>query len=167
MCQSLLKRVGLYSRVKGSCLYDAYWRIADSSLIEQRNQDLVFLRRTLAGFQKNDLIFDVGANRGVKTRTFLELGARVVAVDPDVSNQKTLTDRFLCYRLRPKPVVVVGKAVSDRNGQGTFWVSEPGFDMNTLNAKWAETLAKDPARFGRTLPVSQRKSWWKLSRWTS
>ena len=153
-CQSLLKRAGLYERIKGSCLYDAYWRIADSRIVEQRKQELAFFRKTLVGFRKNDLIFDIGANHGVKAEIFLRLGARVIAVDPDVSNQKTLTEHFLAYRLRKKPVVVVGKAVSDRNGHG---VSEPGFEMNTLNARWAETLEKDPARFGRTFAFREKK----------
>ena len=156
-CQSLLKQAGLYERIKGSCLYDTYWRVADPRIVEQRKQELAFFRKTLVGFRKNDLIFDIGANRGVKAEIFLKLGARVIAVDPDVSNQKTLTEHFLAYRLRKKPVVVVGKAVSDRNGHETFWVSEPGFEMNTLNAKWAETLKKDPARFGCTFEFREKR----------
>ena len=156
-CQSLLKQSGLYERIKGSCLYDIYWRVADPRIVEQRKQELAFFRKILVGFRKNDLIFDIGANHGVKAEIFLKLGARVIAVDPDVSNQKTLTEHFLAYRLRRKPVVVVGKAVSDRNGHETFWVSEPGFEMNTLNAKWAETLKKDPARFGRTFEFREKR----------
>lgn len=156
-CQSLLRRVGLYERIKGSWLYDAYWTIVDRHLIYQRDAEVDFYRDTLVGFRPNDLIFDVGANRGLKTLIFLRLGARVVAVDPDVSNQDTLTQRFLAYRLRKKPVVVVGKAVSDRNGRDTFWVSEPGFEMNTLSPKWAEILEKDPSRFGRTHKFADKR----------
>jgi FkbM family methyltransferase len=156
-CQSLLKRAGLYERVKGSWLYDAYWTIADRRLIEQRTQELDFFRKTLVGFRKDALIFDIGANRGVKAEIFLKLGARVIAVDPDVSNQKTLTKRFLALRLRKKWIIVVPKAVSNRNGHEILWVSEPGFEMNTLNAKWAETLEKDPARFGRTFEYREKR----------
>jgi FkbM family methyltransferase len=156
-CQSLLKQAGLYERLKASWLYEAYWGVADRGIVEQRRQELDFFRNTLVGLRKNDLIFDIGANRGVKTGIFVELGARVIAVDPDLSNQRTLTERFLAYRLRKKPVTVVGKAVSDRNGHETFWVSEPGFDMNTLSPKWAETLAKDPARFGRTFEFGEKR----------
>jgi FkbM family methyltransferase len=156
-CQSLLKQVGLYERIKGSWLYDAYWRIADRRLVEQRKQEFDFFRKTLVGFRRNDLIFDIGANRGVKAEIFLKLGARVIAVDPDVSNQKTLTERFLALRLRKKPIVVVAKAVSNQDGYETFWVSEPGFDMNTLSAKWAETLSKDPLRFGRSFEFREKR----------
>jgi FkbM family methyltransferase len=156
-CQSLLKRVGLYERTKGSWLYNAYWRIADRRRAAEYEKELDFFRETLTGFQKNDLIFDIGANEGLKTRIFIALGAQVIAVDPDVSNQKTLTQRFLAYRLRKKPVVIVPKAVSDQNGYATFWVSEPGFDMNTLNPKWVDRLGKDRARFGRTFEFKEKR----------
>jgi len=156
-CQALLRRAGLYERIKGSWLYDAYWRIADRRVVQQHQQELDFFRNTLVGFRRKDLIFDLGANHGFKTRVFLELGARVIAVDPDERNQKTLAERFLAYRLRKKPVVVVGKAVSDRNGHETFWISEPGFAMNTLSAKWMEALGNDPARFGRTFEFREKR----------
>ena len=156
-CQTLLKRAGLYERVKGSWLYDAYWSIADRRLIEQRKEELDFFRKTLVGFRKNDLIFDIGANQGLKTGIFVELGARVIAVDPDVSNQKTLTERFLALRLRKRLIIVVPKAVSDRSGHEIFWVSKPGFEMNTLNARWAETLGKESREIRAHLRVSGKK----------
>jgi FkbM family methyltransferase len=156
-CQFLLKRVRLYERIKGSWLYDAYWRVTDRRLIEQRKQEVDFLRKTLVGFRANDLIFDIGANQGLKTRMFLELGARVIAAEPDVSNQRVLTERFLAYRLRKKPVVIVGKAVGDQNGYETFWISAPGSAMNTLSSKWVETLGKDPMRFGRLFEFTKKK----------
>ena len=156
-CQTLLRRAGLYERIKGSWLYDAYWRIADRRVVQQYEEELTFFRNTLVGFRRNDLIFDIGANHGFKTRVFLELGARVIAVDPDERNQKILGERFLAYRLRKKPVIVVGKAVSDRNGHETFWISEPGSALNTLSSKWMEALGSDAARFGRTFEFKEKK----------
>jgi FkbM family methyltransferase len=41
-----------------------------------------------------DLVFDVGANIGNYTETFLSLGAKVVAVDPDPRNCAILQRRF-------------------------------------------------------------------------
>jgi FkbM family methyltransferase len=41
-----------------------------------------------------DLVFDVGANIGNYSETFLSLGARVVAVDPDPRNLAILQRRF-------------------------------------------------------------------------
>jgi hypothetical protein len=108
--QAFLKQAGLYHRAKSSWLYDTYWAIADRRLIDEREQEIRFYRDTLVGFEKNDLIFDIGANLGHKTDIFLRLGARVMAVEPDSSNQEILRQRFLAHRLRKKPVVIVGKA---------------------------------------------------------
>ena len=156
-CQSLLKCAGVYERIKGSWLYDAYWRIVDRRWVDQRKREIDFYRKTLVGLRPNDLIFDIGANRGFKTDIFLNLGARVIAIDPDKSNQDTLTQRFLAFRARKKPVVVVGKAVSDLNGFATLWVSEPGFEMNTLSCRWVEALKTDSKRFGRTHEFSDKQ----------
>jgi len=81
--QTFLKRIGLYQRIKSSCLYDFYWSIADRRLIDDRSTEVDFYRNTLEGFQPGDVIFDVGANEGQKTDIFLRLGAKVVAVEPD------------------------------------------------------------------------------------
>jgi FkbM family methyltransferase len=154
--QTLLRNLGLYHRVKSSFAYDLYWRVADRRLIEERDSEVEFFRRNLAGLQRGDLIFDIGANRGHKTDIFLRLGARVVAVEPDESNQKILRESFLSYRIARKPVTIVGSAVSDESGVGTMWVDEPGSAKNTLNAKWVQTLQTDRERFGQTLQFGSR-----------
>jgi len=115
--QSTLKRAGVYYRLKNSYVYDLYWTVADRRLIDGRSKELDFYRSLLNGFRRGDLIFDVGANVGDKTDLFLRLGTRVVSIEPDEANQEVLRDRFLRYRLAPKRVVIVGKAVSfDYNG---------------------------------------------------
>ncbi len=154
--QNLLKRLGLYQRVKASFAYDLYWRFADRTLIAERDAEVAFFRNTLVGLMANDLILDIGANRGHKTDIFLRLGARVIAVDPDESNQEILRQNFSAYRLRKKPVTLVRKAISDRNGTETMWVDEPGSAKNTLNAKWVETLKMDGHRFGHTLEFGHK-----------
>ena|SRR2546426_3570180 len=155
--QTLLKRLGLYHRLKGSRLYDLYWRIANRRIIEEISSEVEFYRKLLEGFRKGDLIFDVGANHGFKTDIFLRLGARVVAVEPDELNQEVLTQKFLRYRLSRKPVVIVGKAVSDRNTVDKMWVDAPGSAKNTLSQKWVETLRRDERRFGHRLHFAQEK----------
>jgi FkbM family methyltransferase len=151
LSQKLLKQMHLYERAKASYLYDLFWRVADKRIIEARNCEIEFYRNLLSGFCKGDLVFDVGANHGAKTEVFLQLGAKVVAVDPDKANQAILEEKFLKYRLTKKPVFIVGKAVSDKNGLETFWVDEPGSGKNTLNQKWVQTLRNDPDRFGEAL----------------
>lgn len=153
--QFVLKRLGLYERIKTSFLYDFYWGAADPSLLQKREDEIRFFRETLVGFRERDLVFDVGANHGYKSDMFLRLGARVVAIDPDVANQEILRRRFLAYRLRKKAITVIGMALSDHAGVETMWVHEPGSAKNTLNRKWVETLGSDQARFGGALQFQE------------
>jgi FkbM family methyltransferase len=148
--QRLLQRLGLLERVQSSLLYDFYWSVVDRRLIDRRHAEVGFYRRLLTGFQKGDLIFDVGANYGSKTDIFLRLGARVLAIEPDLSNQQVLSRRFLRYRFSKRPVVIIGKALSDRNTIETMWVDAEGSALNTLSHKWATTLKDDTDRFGES-----------------
>src|SRR5438270_13965693 len=100
-CQLILDRAGLHERLRASCVYDAYWRIADSRRIRARDDEARFYRSLLNGFRPGNLIFDIGANAGEKTDVFLRLGARVVAVEPDQRNQEVLRQKFLKFRLVP------------------------------------------------------------------
>ena len=153
----MLKRAGIYHRLKASSLYGVYWRIADKSLVEAGRKEVSFYRNLLEGFRPGDLIFDIGANHGAKTSVFLELGARVVSIEPDESNQEILKEKFLKYRIVRKPVAIVGKAVSDTCSIQTMLIDEPGSAKNTFSQKWAETLRVDEKRFGHKLDFAQEK----------
>lgn len=155
--QALLMKAGLYHRLKMSRVYDLYWRFADEDLVKNRAAEVRFYRALLENPAPGALIFDVGANQGYKTDVFLRLGARVVAVEPDESNQRVLKQLFLKLRLKPKPVVVVGSALSEKNGVETMWIDEPGSAKNTLNRKWVETLRHDDGRFGERLDFAEKK----------
>lgn len=154
--QDVLKRVGLYQRLKASPVYDLYWSVADPSIVERVQNELDFYRDLLHGFPSNALIFDVGANDGIKTDVFLKLGARVVAVEPDQTNQEILRQKFLMYRLSPQPLVIVGKALSDKEAVETMWIEKPGSAKNTLSKKWVETLKRDDQRFNEHLEFGQQ-----------
>jgi FkbM family methyltransferase len=150
-------RTGVYQRAKASWIYDSYWSVADRRIIDDRRMEIDFYRNLLDGFRDGDLIFDIGANEGYKTGIFLNLGAKVVSVEPDETSQKILKQRFLKYRLRRKPLVIVPKAVSDRNVIERMWIDTPGSAKNTLSQKWAETLRSNGARFGEQLSFGQWK----------
>ena len=155
--QAVLKRIGLYHRLKTSFLYDLYWRIVNRQVIERRGFEVQFYGDVLKGFRKGDLILDIGANHGEKTDVFLRLGARVVAVDPDEVTQRVLREKFLKFRLAPKPVTIVGKAVSDRNGKETMWIDEPGSATNSLSQKWVQSLTENSSRFGTNLDFAAKR----------
>jgi FkbM family methyltransferase len=154
--QTILKRGGLYQRLKASRVYDLYWSVADRSLVERTQQEIKFYQRFLVGLRRGDLVFDVGANHGSKTEIFLKLGVRVVAVEPDPTNQEILREKFLTYRMSRKPVIIVRKALSDRVAVETMWIDEPGSATNTLSPKWVHTLRNDDERFGRRYDFSQK-----------
>jgi FkbM family methyltransferase len=156
--QKLLKRVGIYNRVRASYAYELYWTLFDGSIVERKHSEVHFYRNVLAGFCPGCLIFDVGANHGSKTEVFLKLGARVVAVEPDRTNQETLREKFLMFRLSPKPVVIVEKALSDRETVTTMWIDKPGSAKNTLSQKWVDTLKRDDERFGCHHDFGQRQT---------
>jgi len=145
--QKVSKRLGVYHRLKASWVYDLYWTVADKQWAKSKKMEVDFYRNLLQGFRRNNLILDVGANHGFKTDVYLRLGARVVAVEPDELCQDILKDKFLRYRLYPRPVTIVGKALSDQNATETMWVDGPGSAFNSLSKKWVETLKQDKARF--------------------
>lgn len=63
-----------------------------------------------------DLVFDVGANLGNRTETFLALGARVIAVEPQLECVQTLRKRFdSSSMLAIEPV-----ALGAQDGQATL-----------------------------------------------
>jgi FkbM family methyltransferase len=155
--QTILRKVGLYQRLRASYIYDLYWRIADRSLLDDRRREIEFYRKLLIGFRRGNLIFDIGANYGSKTSIFLSLGARVVAVEPDDVNQEILREMFLRYRLTPKPVVIVAKAVSNVSAVETMWIDQPGSAKNSFSQKWVETLKRDEERFGHSLDFARHK----------
>jgi FkbM family methyltransferase len=131
--------------------------MVDPRVVAAKYAEMAFYRRTLVGFRRGDLIFDVGANEGHKTDVFLRLGARVVAVDPDPYNVDVLRRSFLTYRMKRCPVEIVDKAVSDVNAVASMWVDAPGSAKNTLSSKWAETLRTDDHRFGSRLEFATQR----------
>lgn len=144
--QRILQRAGLYHRLRASNIHELYWRISGKHWILARERELDFYRRFLTDLRPGDLIFDIGANEGFKTDLFLRLGGRVVAVDPDETNQSILRERFVKFRLAPKPVIIVGKAVSDNSKTEVMWIDGPGSAVNTLSRKWATALNLNKAR---------------------
>jgi len=61
--------------------------------------------------KRGDLVFDIGAHVGDRTRAFLAMGCRVVAVEPQAD----------CAQRIPAEATVINKAVaSDREGRAFF-----------------------------------------------
>jgi FkbM family methyltransferase len=89
----------------------------------------VFYGRLLA---PGDLSFDIGANVGERTRTFLSLGARVVAVEPQASCLRLL---HAAFGHDPR-VEIVATAVGAREGTAELAICEAASTISTLSEKW-------------------------------
>jgi FkbM family methyltransferase len=137
----------LRHRLQSSFVRRIYWAVAKRQTLASMLQEEDFYRKLLVGLKRDDLIFDIGANQGDKTGIFLKLGARVVSVEPDSTCRAILQDKYLRYRLRPKPVTLVGKAVSDKIGTEQMWIDGPGSAVNTISRKWADELKEHKEDF--------------------
>lgn len=82
------------------------------------NKKMIKLYRNFV--DAGDLVFDVGANEGHVTRVLLDLGTRVVSVDPQPSSIATLKKRFSNI----KNSTIVAKGVSNHKGELKFYVAE-------------------------------------------
>ncbi|HTR22493.1 MAG TPA: FkbM family methyltransferase [Terriglobales bacterium] len=137
----------LKSRLKSSFIRDAYRAVANRERLQSLRREVDFYKSLLTGFERGDLVFDVGANEGAKTDVFLRLGARVIAIEPDDMSSSGLKERFLRLRIFPLPVTIVTQAVSDVVGAREMLVDGPGSAVNTMSPKWAESLKNNKATF--------------------
>ncbi len=80
----------------------------------------------------NDLCFDIGANVGIHTRIFFELGAIVVAVEP----QDCIT-----YIPINKNIIKIQKALGESEGQKKMMISNVG-TISSLSKEYIEAVSK-------------------------
>lgn len=111
-------------------------------------------RRLYAGFvQAGDLVFDIGAHVGNRTRAFASLGCRVVAVEPQPDFVHVL--RLLFGRSRR--IEVIQAAVGAASGRASLSISERTPTVTTLAPAWRDARAEDPdferVRWNRTVDV--------------
>jgi FkbM family methyltransferase len=92
--------------------------------------------------REGDLVFDVGANLGNRTKVFKKLGATVVAVEPQPRCSRILE---LAYKSH-KSVRVVPKAVGGEAGQITMYLSEAHY-LSSMSQDWMSKVSAS-GRFG-------------------
>ena len=96
--------------------------------------------------RRGDLVFDVGAHVGNRTRAFAGLGCRVVAVEPQPDFARLLR------RLFPASagVTIVESAVGREAGEANLAISERTPTVTTISTTWREARADDPEFAGVT-----------------
>ena len=103
------------------------------------------LRRLYATFARpRDLVFDVGAHAGNRTRALAALGCRVVALEPQPDFARLLR---LLFGRHPR-VSVLEAAVGDHAGTATLSVSDRTPTMTTLATAWRAAREHDPVFSG-------------------
>lgn len=90
--------------------------------------------------QRGDLCFDLGAHLGNRTRAWLELGARVVAVEPLPVCMRWL-HRWFGDR---EAVALVEMAVGAEAGRQRLWVSRMNPTVSTISSAWLSTVGESP-----------------------
>jgi FkbM family methyltransferase len=90
--------------------------------------------------QPGDLVFDIGAHAGNRTRAFAALGCDVVALEPQPDFARVLTTLFA----RSPRVTVVEAAVSNAPGRATLSLSERTPTVTTLAPEWRDARAREP-----------------------
>ncbi len=94
------------------------------------------MRRFYAGMiSPGDLVFDIGAHVGNRTRTLHALGARVVALEP-----QPLFVQFLRRTLPRTRITLVPEGVGARSGRATLRVSRRHPTVSTLSADWIKQI---------------------------
>src|SRR4051794_3343627 len=84
-------RLGVYRHARKAYRWACHRRTFEHNRAEYRFFSQ-FVRR-------GDLVFDIGANVGERSRIFLDLGARVVAVEPNPSCADVIRARYSCHSL--------------------------------------------------------------------
>jgi len=98
------------------------------------------LRALYSRFVKsNDLVFDIGAHAGNRSRALAAIGCRVVAVEPQPDFARVLRALF---RWNPN-VTVVEMAVSSTPGRTMLSLSERTPTVTTLSPDWREARSQE------------------------
>lgn len=114
-------RLGVYRQAR-----KAYrWTHHRQTFVHNRAEDQFYSQFIGRG----DLVFDIGANVGERSRIFLDLGARVVAVEPNPSCADVIRARYSCRSLAVESV-----AVGAQQGSGRLHVA----DRDTLSSMFED-----------------------------
>ena len=91
--------------------------------------------------EPGDLVFDLGAHVGNRTRALANLGCRVVALEPQPDFARLLRRLFA----RRTNVEIIEAAVGGKAGQASLSVSDLTPTMTTLATRWRNERALDPS----------------------
>ena len=105
-------------------------------LLDLRYRTIWYRKRTIEFYRRfikpGNLVFDIGSHIGNRTEIFLQLGARVIAVEPQKAAVTTLKKRFIDNR----NLVIIQKAVSNKNGWAQLSICDEATALSTMSDRW-------------------------------
>jgi len=124
------------------------------------------MRNLYAGFvTTGDVVFDIGAHAGNRTRGFAALGCRVIAVEPQPDFARLMRTIF---RASPR-VEVMEVAVGARPGKAALSISERTPTVTTLAADWRDARSREQdfggVRWNRQVEVETTTLDLLITRW--
>jgi FkbM family methyltransferase len=124
--EDLLCRVRAYRVVRNTyqLLFNREYHLA-------RVRDKAFFRQFVP---TGGLVFDIGANQGRLTQVFAEIGARVVAVEPNPALTARVRARYGSAR-----VTVEGAAIGDQEGTAELSLGRDS-GHSTLSTDWQDAI---------------------------
>jgi FkbM family methyltransferase len=131
--------------VRQTPVYDVIWWFRAKKQAQKWTADDDQMLQFYSQFVKpGDVCFDVGANTGNRTKVFLKLAARVVAVEPQDKCARLIESVFG----RDKRLTIVRKALGAAEGQAEMRVSNSS-TVSSLSGDWIEAVQKS-GRFADT-----------------
>lgn len=117
-------------------------------------QSLAMSRLYRQFVNRGDLVFNVGAHLGTRTQIFVDLGAKVVAIEPQPEMAKEL--RRIWYKGHPAGVEIIEAAAGPESGAVALLLCTDN-QLATCAPGWAESLRdRWPAeKWQRSITVRQ------------
>jgi FkbM family methyltransferase len=129
--KSYLKRTFLYDLVQVQRMKQ--WTTSDEEMLQFYSQFI----------SADSLCFDVGANVGNRTKVFLRLGAKTVAIEPQLRNAHVLRRAF---GDSPR-LTVIPQALGATEAEAQMMIADSHV-LSTLSTDWIEKN-KDTGRFAK------------------
>ncbi|WP_213773859.1 FkbM family methyltransferase [Bradyrhizobium sp. dw_78] len=139
--KTTLQQAGLFPVAR------SIYRKFNPNIKKLRQRELLFYGDMIS---QKALCFDIGANLGQRSQVFLELGSRVVLVEPNESCLDTLRYEFSGNG----KIEIVAKAVGSEEGEINFYAH--GTDSTgSVNPDWdKKVFGSDRQQTARTVPVT-------------
>lgn len=89
--------------------------------------------------KKNDLCFDIGANIGNKTETFIKYSDKIICIEPQSNCALIIKNKFI----NNPNVVIVNKGCGPNIGKSILFISNQYNTLSTMSEKFIETTKKE------------------------